>query len=65
MAGEYIYWAMTSVLGAQENRAAEIQHEWKLNTEAKVRQTDTAVYGLLTDAHYMFPIILPDGTYRR
>ena len=65
MAGEYIYWAMTSVLGAQENREAEIQHEWKLNTEAKVRQTDTAVYGLLTDAHYMFPIILPDGTYRR
>ena len=65
MAGEYIYWAMTSVLGAQENREAEIQHEWKLNTEAKVRQTDTAVYALLTDAHYMFPITLPDGTYRR
>ena len=65
MATEYIYWAMTSVLGAQENRADQIQQEWKLNTEAKVRQTDTAVYELLTDPQYVFPTVLPDGTYRR
>ena len=65
MATEYIYWAMTSVLGAQENRAGEIQQEWKLNTEDKVRQTDTAVYELLTDPQYVFPTVLPDGTYRR
>ena len=65
MATEYIYWAMTSVLGAQENRAGEIQQEWKLNTKAKVQQMDTAIYQLLTDPQYIFPIVLPDGTYRR
>ena len=65
MATEYIYWAMPSVLGAQENRAGEIQQEWKLNTKAKVQQMDTAIYQLLTDPQYVFPIVLPDGTYRR
>ena len=65
MATEYIYWAMTSVLGAQENRVGEIQQEWKLNTKAKVQQMDTAIYQLLTDPQYVFPIVLPDGTYRR
>ena len=56
---------MTSVLGAQENRAGEIQQEWKLNTKAKVQQMDTAIYQLMTDPQYVFPIVLPDGTYRR
>jgi len=65
MATEYIYWAMTSVLGAQENRVGEIHQEWKLNTKAKVQQMDTAIYQLLTDPQYIFPIVLPDGTYRR
>jgi hypothetical protein len=65
MATEYIYWAMTSVLGAQGNRAGEIQQEWKLNTKAKVQQMDTAIYQLLTDPQYVFPTVLPDGTYRR
>ena len=65
MATEYIYWAMTSVLGAQENRAGEIQQEWKLNTKAKVEQMDGAIYQLLIDPQYVFPIVLPDGTYRR
>ncbi len=65
MATEYIYWEMTSVLGAQENRAGEIQQEWKLNTKAKVQQMDTAIYQLLTDPQYVFPIVLPDGAYRR
>ena len=65
MATEYIYWAMTSVLGAQETRAHEIQQEWKLNTEVKVRETDKAIYALLTDPTYVFPTVLPDGTYKR
>ena len=59
------YWAMTSVLGAQENRAGEIQQEWKLNTKAKVQQMDGAIYQLLIDPQYVFPIVLPDETYRR
>ena len=65
MAAEYIYWAMTSVLGAQQTRAHEIQQEWMLNTEVKVRETDKAIYALLTDPTYVFPTVLPDGTYKR
>lgn len=64
MATEYIYWAMSSILGAQENRLNEISQEWDLNTNALVQSTDTAVYELLTDIQYKFPTVLPDGTYR-
>jgi len=63
MTTEYIYWSMTSILGAQVNRLNEISQEWDLNTNALVRSTDTAVYGLLTDPQYKFPTVLPDGTY--
>jgi len=65
MATEYFYWALTSILGAQENRLNEIDNEWRLNTKEKVEQTDNAVYQLLTDPTYKFPTVLPDGTYRR
>ena len=65
MATEYIYWAMSSILGAQENRLEEISHEWELNTRAKVEQTDVNIFELLTNSEYKFPTILPDGTYRQ
>lgn len=65
MATEYIYWATTSILGAQANRLPEIQQEWKLNTKSKVQNTDIRVYNLLTDTTYKFPTVLPDGTYKR
>lgn len=65
MASEYIYWAMTSILGAQENRFDEIGHEWKLNTCAKVKEQDRAVFDLLTSSDYKLPSVLPDGTYKR
>ncbi len=65
MATEYIYWALTSMLGAQSNRLDEIDHEWKLNTKAKVEETDIAIYELLTDPQYAFPTVLPDGTYKQ
>tara|TARA_B100000795_G_scaffold184347_1_gene139898 strand:+ start:5445 stop:6275 length:831 start_codon:yes stop_codon:yes gene_type:complete len=63
MATEYIYWAMSSILGAQENRLSEISQEWDLNTNTLIQNTDSAIYSLLTDPLYMFPTILPDGTY--
>ena len=63
-AGEYIYWVMSSILGAQENRLNEIDNEWKLNTKQKVQDTDTVAYALLTDPQYKFPTVLPDGTYK-
>ncbi|PID55822.1 hypothetical protein CSB45_14020 [candidate division KSB3 bacterium] len=65
MVAEYFYWAMSSMLGAQENRLSEIEQEWKLNTKALVQAKDGAIYSLITDAQYKLPTILPDGTYRR
>ncbi len=62
--GEYIYWVMSSMLGAQENRLNEIENEWKLNTPALVESGDPTAYALLNDPQYNFPTVLPDGTYR-
>lgn len=66
MAAEYIYWAITSVLGAQEfpGRLEEIEHEWRLNTAQKVAERDPAVYGLISDPKYRLPTKLPSGGYR-
>lgn len=64
MATEYVYWAMSSILGAQENRLNEIGQEWRLNTRAKVESSDTRIYALLTSTQYSLPTVLPDGTYR-
>lgn len=61
---EYLYWAITSILGAQENRLDEIDNEWRLNTRQKVKDTDSAIFALLTDPIYKIPTKLPDGTYR-
>ena len=62
---EYIYWGITSVLGAQDftNRLQEISDEWRLNTAAKVRQGDPDLYALISDPTYSFPTRLPDGNY--
>lgn len=62
---EYLYWALTSMMGAQENRLNDIDNEWTLNTRQKVQDTDTAIYTLLTNPAYKMPMVLPDGTYRR
>lgn len=64
-ATEYIYWALTSILGAQKNRLNDIKDEWKLNTKEKVQTKDKDIYSLLTDPKYKFPATLPDGTYKR
>jgi hypothetical protein len=60
---EYFYWAMSSILGAQENRSNEIGHEWRLHTKDLVQEKDPEIYSLLTDPKYKFPTVLPDGTY--
>ena len=61
---EYLYWALSSLLGAQENRLNVIGHEWKLNTHALVELKDPAIYTLLTNPGYRLPTKLPDGSYR-
>ena len=64
---EYFYWALTSLLGAQDypGRLDEIGHEWKANTPALVQSMDPAVYAILTDTIYGLPTMLPDGSYMR
>ena len=65
MVTEYTYWALTSILGGQEfaGRLEEIQQEWKLNTNEKVRLGDPDAYNILTNQAYLLPSKLPDGTY--
>lgn len=62
---EYLYWALTSMLGAQETRLNEIGHEWKLNTRELVENTDQAIFSLLINPLYKMPTVVPDGTYMR
>ena len=64
---EYFYWALTSLLGAQDfpGRYDEIGHEWKANTPSLVESMDSEVYNILTDTLYKLPTVLPDGSYRR
>ena len=66
MVTEYIYWALTSILGTQDfpGRHEALNIEWELNTRELVRIRDTAVYKLLTDPQYKFPTKAPDGNYK-
>jgi len=63
---EYIYWALTSILGGQNfpGRLEQIQEEWRYNTREKVENGDPKIYALLTDPQYKFPTVLPDGIYK-
>ena len=65
MVTEYFYWALTSILGAQDypGRAEEISNEWEANTRALVQSKDPDVYSLLTDSAYNLLNILPNGIY--
>jgi hypothetical protein len=62
---EYLYWAITSVLGAQEakHRREEIAHEWKLYNRELVQKHDPHIFRLITDPKYKLPTRLPDGKY--
>ncbi|MDE0011344.1 MAG: hypothetical protein OXU36_09350 [Candidatus Poribacteria bacterium] len=66
MITEYIYWALTSILGTQDfpGRQEHLEVEWELNTRERVRTGDAAVYELLTDPQYRFPTKAPDGNYK-
>ena len=63
---EYLYWAITSVLGAQDSprRIRDIRHEWKLYTREFVKKRDPWIFALITNPKYKLPARLPDGKYR-
>ena len=65
MASEYIYWAFTSFLGAQDipGRSEQVGREWKLTTRALLQEQDLAVYAILSNPEYKFPSVAPDGKY--
>lgn len=64
-ATEYIYWALTSLLGGQAGpgRLEEIGQEWRLNNADKLASGDPDVHALLTDPRYSLAKVLPDGVY--
>ncbi len=64
---EYIYWALTSILGGQKfcGRADEIADEWRLHTPELAQKRDSQIYSLLTNPEYKFPTRLPDGKYQK
>jgi len=65
MATEYFYWALTSMLGAQDypGRCEDIAIEWEPCTPALVESMDPAVFALLSDPTWSLPTVLPDGSY--
>jgi len=63
MVAEYHYWTLTSLLGAQAERADDIDEEWRAPTPELMRTVDIAATALLGDATYATPARLPDGDY--
>ncbi|MGE4620323.1 MAG: hypothetical protein AAEJ04_11005, partial [Planctomycetota bacterium] len=65
MAVEYLYWALTSLLGAQDDpdRIREISGEWELCRAEQVREKDPWITALLEDPQYRWARQLPDGRY--
>lgn len=65
-ATEYLYWGLTSLLGAQDfpGRLAQIDNEWRLNSAEKLKAEDKQLYSLLTDRNFHLPTRLPDGNYQ-
>lgn len=66
-AGEYFYWALTTILGAQADpeRCEWISNEWRPCTREQIAEMDAAVFELMTDPQYQLPTRLPDGEYRQ
>ncbi len=63
MITEYVYWGLTSMLGAQAQRCSEIEHEWRPCTFAALNETDPELVTLLTNPEFNLPKVLPDGDY--
>lgn len=56
---EYVYWTMTSILGAQQHRKEEVEDEWRHCSPEDVQRHDSVIFNLLTDEKYKFPSKLP------
>ena len=65
MVTEYVYWSLTSLLGAQQDprRCEDIEVEWRPCTPEAVKERDPWIVELLQRPAYNFPTRLPDGQY--
>ena len=63
MVTEYLYWLLTSKLGAQINRLEEIGQEWTLVSPELVESMDILGFDLISNPLYKMPLVLPDGKY--
>lgn len=63
-ADEYLYWALTTLLGGQAGRCDEIAHEWEPCTAEQLREVDPEIVTLLTDLQWKMPTKLPNGKYQ-
>ena len=64
-ATEYMYWSLTSILGAQNYawRISEIADEWELPSLQLMQQHNSAMVNLLQDPQWGIATVLPDGSY--
>ena len=64
---EYVYWATTTYLGAQNwegRNHSNYTDEWTPYTKDMLAQTDPTIVSLMTSDAYHFPVMkLPDGNY--
>jgi len=61
---EYIYWAISSYMGANANIKANLG-EWKLNTKAKLKAKDKLITAVIEDkTKYRLPTVAPNGVYK-
>ena len=63
MVTEYLYWAITSKLGAQRHRGSEIADEWIAYSPDLLEQIDPGIVQLIGNPTYHLPSALPDGDY--
>ncbi len=65
MVTEYVYWAVTSLLGGQSSpeRCEDIEHEWRPCSPEAVKKQDPWIVELIQRPEFNFPTRLPDGHY--
>lgn len=65
MMTEYIYWSVSTNFGMHASEAGlqKTSSEWKPNTKAKLQTQDPTIFGLVNDAQYAFPKVMPNADY--
>ena len=65
MMTEYIYWSVSSNYGMHDSSAGrkKSKTEWCPNTNNLLKAQDPAVYKLVNNPKYAFPVVLPNASY--